>query len=64
MSKILFIIISGIFVGASIYELGKRATTKLEFTRLFEGLVEKEADELFISSLSKNEKMLAADFQS
>jgi hypothetical protein len=64
MGKVLFVIISGIFVGASIYELAKRATTKMEFTHLFEGLVEKEADELFLSALSKNEKILAADFQS
>ena len=56
MGKVLFLFVAGIFIGAVIFELNKRSKTKLEFTRMFENFVEKEADDLFIGAVAKNEE--------
>jgi hypothetical protein len=61
MSKALFLVIAGVFVGAAIFELGKKAKTKWEFTHLFEGLVEKEAESFLSITLSKDENQFASD---
>jgi ABC-type Fe3+-hydroxamate transport system substrate-binding protein len=63
MSKALFLFIAGIFVGAAIYELSKRSNNKWQFTHLLENLVEKEADDIFISSFSKREDQFMADLK-
>ena len=63
MSKVLFLCVAGIFVGAVIFELYNRSKTKLEFEHLFEGFIVKEADQLFVGSLSKNEEQFMDDFK-
>ncbi|MEI6208165.1 MAG: hypothetical protein WCP20_15400 [Desulfuromonadales bacterium] len=62
MSNALLLFIAGIFVGAAIFELSKRAKTKSEFTHMLEGFVEKEAEDFLYSNLSINEKRLVSDF--
>jgi hypothetical protein len=61
MSKILFLVVAGVFVGAAIFELGKKAKSKWEFTHMFERLVEKEAESFLSSTLSKDETQLASN---
>jgi hypothetical protein len=63
MSKVLFLFVAGIFVGAVIFELYNRSKTKLEFDHMLEGVIVKEADELFAGSLAKNEEQFMADFK-
>ena len=62
MSNALFAFIAGIFVGAVIFELSKRAKTEKEFVHLLEGFAENEADAFLLSTLSKNEKQFVSDF--
>ena len=61
MSKALFVCISGIFIGAVIYEVGKRAKTNKKFAQMLEGLVENEANHLVHSTVSENEQRLVSD---
>jgi hypothetical protein len=63
MSKVLFIFFAGVFVGTAIYELGKRSHTKWEFVCNLEKLVEKGADELLVSTATKEEKEIFSDFK-
>jgi hypothetical protein len=63
MSKVLFLFFAGVFVGTAIYELGKRTNTKWEFICKLEKLVEKGADELFVSAVTKEEKEIIPDFK-
>ncbi|GEM_PF-3551295 len=63
MSKVLFLFIAGIFVGATIIELNKRAKTKWEFIHLLEYFIEKEANDLALNALSKDEDRFVADFK-
>ncbi len=61
MSKFLFIFVAGIFVGSIIFELNKRSKTKSEFTHLLENLIEREADDVFVGALAKNEERFMDD---
>ncbi len=63
MSKVLFLLIAGIFVGATIIELNKRSKTKWEFIHLLEYFIEKEANDLALSALSKDEERFITDFK-
>lgn len=63
MSKVLFLFIAGIFVGATIYELNRRSKTKWEFIHMLEHLIEKETDDFALSSLAKDEDRFIADFK-
>jgi hypothetical protein len=63
MSKVLFIIFAGVFVGTAIYEVGKRSKTKWEFVCMFEKLLEKAAEELLVCSAIKEEKEILSDFK-
>jgi uncharacterized membrane-anchored protein YhcB (DUF1043 family) len=61
MSNALFAFVAGIFIGAVIFELGKRAKTEKEFARMLEGFVEKEANGLLRCTISKDEQRLVSD---
>jgi hypothetical protein len=63
MNKVLFLFIAGIFVGATIFELKKRSKTKWEFIHLLEHFIEKEADDLALRSLAKDEEKFISDFK-
>jgi hypothetical protein len=63
MSKVFFLFISGVFVGSAIFELSKRSKNKWQFTHMLESLVEKEADDIFVSSFSLRESQFMADLK-
>ena len=63
MSKVFFLFIAGIFVGSAIYELSKRSNNRWQFTHMLENLVEKEADDIFVSSFSQREDQFMADLK-
>ncbi len=61
MSKALFLFVAGVFIGAVIIELNRRSNTKWQFTRLFENLMVKEADDAFVGAVAKNEGQFMDD---